>query len=141
VNLPALGLRADRQTQCTYLIACHRIAHQCQVHELLEARERVQVGELSDAVFGKDKRLQIRYAGREVRLDIRNAVLREEQCPEAGLQREVAKLRNVVVGEVNRVVVLRAPSVDSRRVDMYRLTRAAPMFSIAEILWPRIYRH
>jgi hypothetical protein len=87
--LPALGPRTDQQTQRTYLFARHRIAHQRQIHKLLEARERVQIAELSNAILGEDERLQIRYARREIRLDVGHAVLREKQGSEAGLQREV----------------------------------------------------
>jgi hypothetical protein len=54
------------------------------------------------------------------------------------LKREVTKLRNVVVGEVYRVVVLQGPSAACRKaVVLGRLTLAAPMFSMAEILWPK----
>jgi hypothetical protein len=62
VCLPALGYKIDQQTQHTYLFARHRVAHQRQIHQLLEPCERVQIGELSDAILGEDKRLQIRYA-------------------------------------------------------------------------------
>lgn len=51
--------------------------------------------------------MQVRYACGEVRLDVRDAVLREEECTEAGLEREVAELRDVVVRKVDCVVVLR----------------------------------
>jgi hypothetical protein len=48
------------------------------------------------------------YARREIRLYRRDTVLCEEEGTKARLQREVAELRNVVIREVDRVVVLRA---------------------------------
>jgi hypothetical protein len=50
--------------------------------------------------------VEIRYARRKIRLYARDAVLRKEQCAEAGLEGEIAKLRDVVVGEIDCVVVL-----------------------------------
>lgn len=44
-------------------------------------------------------------------MDIRDTVLREEQCAETGLKGEVAELRDIVVGEVDRIVVLHNLSV------------------------------
>jgi hypothetical protein len=90
----------------THLFAGYWIANQRQEHQLLKPRQRVQVCQLGDPVLGENQRLQIRYAGREGRLDVRYAVLRQEQCAQARLQWKVAKLRDVVVGEVDCVVVL-----------------------------------
>lgn len=95
----------DRHTR-THLFTRHGVAHQCQVHELPKAGQGVQIGKLRDPVLGEDKRLQVRYARREIWLEVRYAILGEEQCAKAGLQRKVTKLRDVVVGEVDCVVVL-----------------------------------
>lgn len=90
--------------------------------------------------------MQIRYARREIRLYARDAVLRKEQCAEAGLERKVAELRDVVVGEIDCIVVLLLRIRACRDTilvvgNAVGRTRAAPMFSMAEILWPRVYRH
>lgn len=79
----------------------------------------------------------MRYARGEVRLDGGYAILGEEKCAKAGLEGEVAELRNVVVGEINGVVVLQNVLVENswgERAGSGQLTRAAPMFSMAEIL-------
>lgn len=77
------------------------------MYQFLESCERIEVGKLREPVFCEDKGLEVRYARREVRLDVRYAVLSEEQCAEAGLEGEVAELRDIVVGEVDCVVILR----------------------------------
>lgn len=92
------------------LFARYGVAHQCQIHQLLKPCQRVQITQFCNPVLRQDERLQVRYARREVRLDIRYPVLGEEQCAEAGLQGEVAELCNVVVGEVDHIVVLRGIS-------------------------------
>jgi hypothetical protein len=110
------------------------------MYQLLEARERVEVGKLREPVFCEDEGLQVRYARGEVWLNVRYAVLSEEQCAEARLEGEVAELRDIVVGEVNCIVVLRIALVAAQERSISGgLARAAPMFSMAEILWPRIY--
>jgi hypothetical protein len=86
------------QERVTYLFRRNRVAHQRQIHQRLESRQRVQICQLRNPVLGKNQRPQVRYTRREVRLDIRDAVLREEQGAEAGLEREVAELCDVVVG-------------------------------------------
>ena len=73
---------------------------------MLETRQRIQVGQLCDPVLGKDQCAQVRYARREVGLDVGDAVLREEERSETRLEREVAELCDVVVGEIYGVVVL-----------------------------------
>jgi len=73
---------------------------------LLETRQRIQVGQLCDPVLGKDQCAQVWYARREVGLDVGDAVLREEERSETGLEWEVAELCDVVVGEIYGVVVL-----------------------------------
>jgi len=73
---------------------------------VLETRQRIQVGQLCDPVLGKDQCAQVRYARREVGLDVGDAVLREEERSKARLKWEVAELCDVVVGEVYGVVVL-----------------------------------
>ena len=77
------------------------------MYQLLESRERIEVGKLREPVLCEDEGLEVRYTCREVRLDVRYAVLPEEQCAEAGLEGKVAELCDVVVGEVNCVVILR----------------------------------
>jgi hypothetical protein len=70
--------------------------------------------------------------------------LGEEQGAKAGVEGEVAELCDVVIGEVYSVVVLCLRQVyvlESHGVDWWGLTLAAPMFSMAEILWPRSYTH
>jgi hypothetical protein len=53
-----------------------------------------------------------------------------------------AELRDVVVGEVDCVVVLLRLQLSFRLCALFlELTRAAPIFSMAEILWPRYYTH
>jgi hypothetical protein len=94
------------------------------MYQLLESRKRIKVGKLREPVLC-----------REVRLNVRYAVLPKEQCAEAGLEGEVAELCDVVVREVNCVVVLRMVLVIVTACGLFwRLTRAAPMFSMAEIL-------
>jgi hypothetical protein len=105
-----LGIRlhAINNGSGTHLFARHRVSHQREIDQLLKSCQWVQVGQLGYAVFGEYQCLQARYARREIGLDVRYAVLGEEQCAESGLQRKVAELRNVVVSEVDRIVVLRA---------------------------------
>jgi len=74
----------------------------------------------------------------------RYAVLSKEQCAEAWLKREISELSNVVVGEIYGVVVLLCALADSQGAVLIArqlLTLAAPMFSIAEILWPKNYKY
>lgn len=107
VCLPVLGSKTcGTKRLCTHLFAGYWIANQRQEHQLLEPRQCVQVGQLCDPVLGENQRLQVWYAGREGRLDVGYAVLRQEQCAQARLQWEVTKLCDVVVGEVDCVVVL-----------------------------------
>ena len=77
------------------------------MYQLVKPCERIEVGKLHEPVLCEDEGLEVRYTCREVRLDVRYAVLSEEQCAEARLEGEVAELCDVVVGEVNCVVVLR----------------------------------
>jgi hypothetical protein len=105
------------------------------MYQLLESRKRIKVGKLREPVLCEDEGLEVRYTCREVRLNVRYAVLPKEQCAEAGLEGEVAELCDVVVREVNCVVVLRMVLVIVTACGLFwRLTRAAPMFSMAEIL-------
>lgn len=119
-----------------YLFASDRISHQCQVNELLEFHQRVQVGQLCDPVLSENQSAQVGNIRGKIRLDGRNPILRQEQRAQARLEWEIAELGYVVVGQVNRIVILQAQSevaVTWGHACM-ALTRAAPMFSIAEIL-------
>lgn len=60
-------------------------------------------------------------------MDARNSVLGEEQGAEAGLKRKVAKLTNVIVGEVYGVVVLGQMLASSSRAVI--LTNARSTYS------------
>jgi hypothetical protein len=70
---------------CTYLLGRHWVAERRQMHQLLESRERIEVGKLREPVLCEDEGLEVRYTCREVRLDVRYAVLAQEQCAEARL--------------------------------------------------------
>lgn len=104
-SLPTLGARREPRFNCAYLFARDRIVLQREIHQLLEAAQRIQLGKLGDPVLGENECGEVRDARAQVGLDVRNAVLSEEKCTEAGLQREVAQLCYVVVGEVDRIVV------------------------------------
>lgn len=138
-----LRLSQWQTRQCTHLFARHGVAHQSQKHELLEASQRIQICQLGETVLGQYQGVQIRYTRREVGLYAGDAVLGEKQRAQAGLQREVAELRDIVVGQVDGVVVLAVcQSLATPRVaPVSGLTRAAPMFSMAAILWPRVHTH
>jgi hypothetical protein len=69
----------------THLFACGWVSHQGQVNQVLESRQRIQVGELCDSVLRKDQCAQVRYARRKVWLNVGDAVLREEEGAETGL--------------------------------------------------------
>ena len=56
-------------------------------------------------------------------MDVRNSVLGKEQGTEAGLKRKVAKLANVIVGEVYGVVVLGHMLASSSRAVVQTNTR------------------
>lgn len=62
--LAELGMYAIVETPCTYLFVCDRVAHQRQIHQLLEAAQRVQIHQLRQPVLRKDQRSQVRDAGR-----------------------------------------------------------------------------
>jgi hypothetical protein len=72
-------------SNCTHLFARHGVAHQRQVDQLLESRQRIEISQLGNAVLREDYCLQVGYAGREIGLDVRDSVLREEEGAEAGL--------------------------------------------------------
>lgn len=73
---------------------------------MLEPRQRVQVRQLCNPVLGEDQCPEVGYARGEVRLDVRDAVLREQEGSETRLEGEVAELCDVVVGKIYSIVVL-----------------------------------
>jgi hypothetical protein len=92
--------------KCPYLFRRHRVAHDHEKNKLLKPSKRIQIRKLRNPILSQDQCLQIRNAGRQIRLDIRDAVLRQKQRAQARLEREIGELRDVVVGQVDCVVVL-----------------------------------
>lgn len=63
----------------TYLFACNRVPYQRQIHQVLEPRQRIQVGQLCDPVLVKDQCSKVGYARGEIGLNVGDAVLRKEE--------------------------------------------------------------
>lgn len=63
----------------THLFTRNRIPHQAQIYQLLKPHQRIQIRQLGNPILRKHKRLQIRYASRQIRLNIRDTVLRQEE--------------------------------------------------------------
>lgn len=131
--------------RCTYLLVRHRISDQTQIHQFLEPSKGVQIRQLRNPVLGQDQRRQVRYRGREVGLDGGDAVLCEEEGAQARGEGEVAQVDDVIVCEVDGVVILHVLHQRDfleygrrRLVEGIKgaLTRAAPIFSMADILCP-----
>jgi hypothetical protein len=93
--------------KCPYLFRRHRVAHDHEKNKPLKPSKRVQIRKLRNPILSQDQCLQIGNAGRQIRLDIRDAVLRQKQRAQARLEREIGELGDVVVGQVDCVVVLK----------------------------------
>ena len=62
------------------------------MYQLVKPCERIEVGKLHEPVLCEDEGLEVRYTCREVRLDVRYAVLSEEQCAMSLSVRSIASL-------------------------------------------------
>ena len=91
---------------CPYLFRRHRVARDHKKNKLLKPSKRIEIRKLRDPILSQDQRLQIGNAGREIRLYVCNAVLRQQQRAQARLEGEVGELRDVVVRQVDCVVIL-----------------------------------
>lgn len=100
------GSQCVRVHVCTYLLCRHRVANRRQKYQLLESSERVQIRKLCETVLRQDQCLQVGNARGEIRLQVRDAILPQEERAKAGLERKVAELCDVIVGQIDCVVVL-----------------------------------
>lgn len=132
-----------------HLLLAHRVLQEDEVREVLEAAERVQVGQLLHAVAREHERAEVGYALTQRGLDRGDAVPGREEGAQARREGEVGEGGYVVVGEVDRVVRLpgRCVNVCAGGLDAGEgegegglLTLAMPRFSMAGIRWPIVSR-
>ena len=83
--LPILGARRELGFRRTNLLGCDWVVLQRKILQLLEAAQRFQIGKLSHPVLGEHDCGEVRDARAQVGLDIRDAILGEEERAQAEL--------------------------------------------------------
>ena len=76
------------------------------MRKLGEVAQRIQIRELGEIVLRQDQAEEVGERVREGGLDACDAVAREEERVEPRRQGEVGQRRDIVVGEVDRILVL-----------------------------------
>lgn len=76
------------------------------MRKLSETAQRIQIRQLGEVVGRQDQRREVRDRLGERGLDARDAVAGEQEGAQALREREVGKLGDVVVGEVDCILVL-----------------------------------
>lgn len=107
--------------------------------QLGQVPQRIQVRQLSHIIRRQNKCRQTRQRRSQRGLNMLDPVAREEEGMEARKEGEVREGRNIVIGEVDRILVLYT-TVSKLQDSCFRgkhpPTLAIPRFSIAGILCP-----
>ncbi len=89
-----------------YLFSCNRVLHHTQMGKLVEATQRIQVRQLGNVIVCHDEGGKIWDRLVERRLDMCDSVPCTQQCLETWGKWEVGERRNIVIGEVDRILWL-----------------------------------